>query len=133
MIHKFFHLTVLYTFFFLVACSPAEAPKPGTQVVEAVAPMTSNLTLAKDHFHPKGKAPSEHTKRILREARSDLPLSDKRDFEEYAKGFMLRRTRKLSRPMPAMSPGIWSVSTFCWSRTNSTASIRHWYGSRSST
>ena len=40
------------------------------------------------HFHPKGKAPSEHTKAILEAAKAELPFSDKRDFEEYAKGFI---------------------------------------------
>ncbi|MHC5111556.1 MAG: alkyl/aryl-sulfatase [Planctomycetota bacterium] len=43
---------------------------------------------AKGHFHPKGKAPSEHTLRILREAREKLPLADKRDLDEQQKGFI---------------------------------------------
>jgi len=44
--------------------------------------------LATDHFHPKGKAPSEHTKKILRDAREVLPFDDDRDFEEYSRGFI---------------------------------------------
>jgi len=40
------------------------------------------------HFHPKGKPPSEHTKAIFETARESLPFSDKRDFDEYAKGFI---------------------------------------------
>ena len=40
------------------------------------------------HFHPKGKAPSVHTKKILDEARASLPFSDKKDFEEQARGFI---------------------------------------------
>jgi alkyl sulfatase BDS1-like metallo-beta-lactamase superfamily hydrolase len=41
-----------------------------------------------EHFHPKGKPPSEHTKKVLQEARATLPFSDKQDFEEQAKGFI---------------------------------------------
>jgi alkyl sulfatase BDS1-like metallo-beta-lactamase superfamily hydrolase len=40
------------------------------------------------HFHPKGKPPSEHTLKILEEARTTLPFSDTRDFDEEKKGFI---------------------------------------------
>jgi len=40
------------------------------------------------HFHPKGKPPSKHTLKVLREARATLPFSDRRDFEEEKKGFI---------------------------------------------
>jgi alkyl sulfatase BDS1-like metallo-beta-lactamase superfamily hydrolase len=40
------------------------------------------------HFHPKGKAPSEFTKEVLRKARASLPFADKRDFEEQQKGLI---------------------------------------------
>lgn len=43
---------------------------------------------AEGHFHPQGKAPSEHTLKILRQARGALPFSDQRDFEEQRKGFI---------------------------------------------
>jgi glycine/D-amino acid oxidase-like deaminating enzyme len=33
------------------------------------------------HFHPKGKAPSEFTKEVLRKAKTSLPFGDTRDFE----------------------------------------------------
>ncbi len=45
-------------------------------------------TLAADHFHPKGKAASEFTKNVLREALENLPFDDDRDFEEYSRGFI---------------------------------------------
>lgn len=50
----------------------------------------SQLTVAGEqkHFHPKGKMPSEHTIKLLKDARASLPFSDKRDFEEYKKGFI---------------------------------------------
>ena len=41
-----------------------------------------------DHFHPKGKAPSEHTLKVLAEAREALPFSDTRDFDENKKGLI---------------------------------------------
>jgi alkyl sulfatase BDS1-like metallo-beta-lactamase superfamily hydrolase len=40
------------------------------------------------HFHPKGKAPSEHTLRVLEQSRKALPFSDTRDFDEEKKGFI---------------------------------------------
>jgi alkyl sulfatase BDS1-like metallo-beta-lactamase superfamily hydrolase len=40
------------------------------------------------HFHPKGKPPSEHTLKILNEARESMPFEDTRDFDEARKGFI---------------------------------------------
>ena len=80
----------------VAGCSPADAPDSSAAAPAAKAQQaSSNSVLAKDHFHPKGKEPSEYTKRILREARSDLPFSDKRDFEEYAKGFIAAPDSKI--------------------------------------
>ena len=42
----------------------------------------------KGHFHPKGKAPSKFTIDILKQAKSKLPFSDIRDFEEQKKGLI---------------------------------------------
>lgn len=52
----------------------------------AVFPLTGLAQT--EHFHPKGKMPSEHTKKILEDARKTLPFSDKQDFEEQKKGFI---------------------------------------------
>lgn len=41
-----------------------------------------------EHFHPKGKPPSEHTMAVLNAARKSMPFSDKRDFNEARKGFI---------------------------------------------
>ena len=41
-----------------------------------------------EHFHPKGKAPSEHTLKVLEQARAALPFADTRDIEENEKGFI---------------------------------------------
>uniref|UniRef100_A4WXF1 Metallo-beta-lactamase domain-containing protein n=1 Tax=Cereibacter sphaeroides (strain ATCC 17025 / ATH 2.4.3) TaxID=349102 RepID=A4WXF1_CERS5 len=43
------------------------------------------------HFHPKGKAPSAHTMKVLAEARKGLPFSDRRDIEEQARGLIAER------------------------------------------
>lgn len=40
------------------------------------------------HFHPKGKPPSEHTLRVLREAKRTLPFGDTRDFDENRKNLI---------------------------------------------
>jgi len=40
------------------------------------------------HFDPKGKAPSKHTIAVIEQARSELPFSDTRDFDEQKKGFI---------------------------------------------
>jgi alkyl sulfatase BDS1-like metallo-beta-lactamase superfamily hydrolase len=42
----------------------------------------------KEHFHPKGKAPSKFTLEVLKQARSKLPFADKKDFEEQKKGLI---------------------------------------------
>jgi len=41
-----------------------------------------------EHFHPKGKLPSEHTIKKLEEAKSTLNFEDTRDFDEQKKGFI---------------------------------------------
>lgn len=55
------------------------------------APVGGGSTAAVDpskHFHPKGKMPSKHTRKIFEEARASLPFSDKQDFDEMNKGFI---------------------------------------------
>ena len=42
----------------------------------------------KEHFHPKGKAPSKHTLDVLKQARGGLPFADQRDFEEQKRGLI---------------------------------------------
>ena len=46
----------------------------------------------KEHFHPKGKAPSKFTLDVLRQARGGLPFADTKDFEEQKKGFIAPMT-----------------------------------------
>ena len=42
----------------------------------------------KGHFHPKGKAPSKFTTDILKQAKTALPFSDTRDFDEQKRGLI---------------------------------------------
>jgi alkyl sulfatase BDS1-like metallo-beta-lactamase superfamily hydrolase len=65
-------------------CGTAKTPGP------AIAMPASTAVVAEDHFHPKGKRPTEHTLRVFEEARKTLPLSDRQDFEEQEKGFIAR-------------------------------------------
>jgi alkyl sulfatase BDS1-like metallo-beta-lactamase superfamily hydrolase len=46
----------------------------------------------KEHFHPKGKAPSRHTLEVLKQARSGLPFADTKDFEEQKRGLIAPMT-----------------------------------------
>ncbi len=59
-------------------------------IVAAVALMGAAGTLSAQeaHFHPKGNPPTEHTIKILEEARAVLPFHDTRDFEENERGFI---------------------------------------------
>ena len=41
-----------------------------------------------NHFHPKGKPPSEHTLAVIEKARESMPFEDTRDFDEARKGFI---------------------------------------------
>ena len=46
------------------------------------------------HFHPKGKAPSEHTVRAIEAAKATLPFDDTRDFEEQTRGLIAERAER---------------------------------------
>jgi alkyl sulfatase BDS1-like metallo-beta-lactamase superfamily hydrolase len=45
-------------------------------------------TPLKGHFHPKGKAPSKYTLDMLKQARTGLPFTDTRDFDEQKRGLI---------------------------------------------
>jgi alkyl sulfatase BDS1-like metallo-beta-lactamase superfamily hydrolase len=60
----------------------------GTIATLMVVGFAAQLNAQTDHFDPKGKLPSEHTKKVLEKARATLPFADKRDFEEYKRGFI---------------------------------------------
>lgn len=65
-----------------------------TTRVLAVAALTAtactngNSQADNGHFHPKGKAPSQHTLALRAENAAGLPFTDGRDLEEAARGFI---------------------------------------------
>lgn len=67
-------------------------------LVQAAGGGSSTLPYAEtpdEHFHPKGNPPSEHTLRIISEARETMPFSDRKDFEEAEKGFIAPLNSKI--------------------------------------
>ena len=63
--------------------------RKSTALVAALMVVTAGSVSAQtEHFHPKGKPPSEHTLKVLSDARATLPFSDTRDFDEEKKGFI---------------------------------------------
>ena len=46
------------------------------------------------HFHPRGKAPSEHTLRIIGDAAQTIPFSKRRDLEEQTRGLIAERSAR---------------------------------------
>jgi len=65
----------------------AQAAAPGSGDIQYVDPDT--------HFHPKGKPPSEHTLKVIRDARKTMPFDDRRDYEEAEKGFVAPLNSKI--------------------------------------
>jgi alkyl sulfatase BDS1-like metallo-beta-lactamase superfamily hydrolase len=64
--------------------------------IVSIALLSNPIASAAGHFHPKGKPPSKHTIAKLKQARAALPFADKRDFEEYKKGFIAApKSRKI--------------------------------------
>jgi alkyl sulfatase BDS1-like metallo-beta-lactamase superfamily hydrolase len=61
----------------------------GVAIIVACAPATSESDF--QHFHPKGKPPSEYTLAIFDEAKKTLPFEDRRDFEEWERGYIAGR------------------------------------------
>ena len=64
----------------------------------AAGPDTGETQIAEapdGHFHPKGKAPSEYTLEVIREARETMPFEDTKDFEEAEKGFIAPLNSKI--------------------------------------
>jgi len=50
--------------------------------------LAGNALAQPEHFHPKGKLPSEHTKKVLEASKAKLNFADTRDFDEQKKGFI---------------------------------------------
>jgi alkyl sulfatase BDS1-like metallo-beta-lactamase superfamily hydrolase len=80
-------------------------PRPARAQTAAATP-----PLAPDHFHPRGKAPSEHTAAVFARAREALPFGDTRDFEEFNRGLIARRDNGI---IPSDAGGVaWDKDRF---------------------
>ena len=81
-------------------------------LVAVVLTAALNVSAQVEHFHPKGKPPSEHTKKVLEQARVTLPFADKRDFEEQKKGFIAAPTYK--KIMADAGNVAWDMERYDW-------------------
>ncbi len=84
--------------------------KAATTAEPATEPPPMGETVG--HFHPKGKAPSEHTKKLLDQARAILPFSDTRDLEEKNKGFIAAPESK--KIMADAGHVAWDMERYQW-------------------
>ena len=71
-----------------------------------------NANIAENHFHPKGKVPSEYTLKVFEEAKANLPFSDNRDFEEADKGFIAGPKSKII--MADAGHVAWDLESYDW-------------------
>ena len=103
---------------FVFACSkgteapPAPAPSEAPADAAAAPAEAPPMGEAVGHYHPKGKAPSSHTKAVLDEARRTLPFSDQRDFEEQTKGFIASPDSK--KIMADAGNVAWDMERYAW-------------------
>ncbi len=81
-------------------------------LVAVILAAALNVSAEVEHFHPKGKPPSEHTKKVLEQARATLPFTDKRDFEEQKKGFIAAPTYK--KIMADAGNVAWDMERYDW-------------------
>ena len=87
---------------------PSEAPAEAAEEASQAQPLGEAI----GHFHPKGKAPSEHTIAVLEESRKTLPFSDRRDFEEQQKGFIAAPDYK--KIMADAGHVAWDMERYDW-------------------
>ena len=64
----------------------------GDLVLEGGAARAQEAAPLAGHFHPKGKAPSQHTIAILEAAKAALPFGDTSDFDEQKRGLIAEMT-----------------------------------------
>jgi alkyl sulfatase BDS1-like metallo-beta-lactamase superfamily hydrolase len=68
--------------------------------------------VATEHFHPKGKPPSEHTIAVLEQAKKTLPFSDTRDLDEQKQGFIAGPKSK--KIMADAGNVAWDLERYQW-------------------
>jgi len=70
------------------------------------------VTVKGDHFHEKGKMPSQYTIEKQNALRKSLPFEDKRDFEEAKKGFIAAPPYK--QIMAEKGHVAWDIGSYDW-------------------
>jgi alkyl sulfatase BDS1-like metallo-beta-lactamase superfamily hydrolase len=73
---------------------------------------TTRAADAPGHFHPKGKQPSTFTLELRNGLKATLPLSDKRDFDEAARGFIAAPAYK--QIMADAGHVAWDMESYQW-------------------
>jgi alkyl sulfatase BDS1-like metallo-beta-lactamase superfamily hydrolase len=89
---------------FPVAFQVGAAPAPSVEVQQA--PTSTG------HFDPKGRPPSTFTLEIRDRLKAELPFSDKRDFDEAAKGFIAAPSYK--KIMADAGHVAWDMDSYQW-------------------
>jgi alkyl sulfatase BDS1-like metallo-beta-lactamase superfamily hydrolase len=80
---------------------------------QAAAPATDTSTAASiQHFHPKGQPPSTFTLELRNGLKATLPFSDKRDFDEAARGFIAAPAYK--QIMADAGHVAWDMESYQW-------------------
>lgn len=88
---KVFHSFRCLSAFFIVLAVPPSLWAAGG----AAGEQPSYAASVDEHFHPKGKPPSEHTLEVIKAARESMPFDDTRDFDEAHKGFIAPLNSKI--------------------------------------
>jgi alkyl sulfatase BDS1-like metallo-beta-lactamase superfamily hydrolase len=103
---KFVPITALFVSYALTFASGSAlaAAAGGSTLPQAESP--------DKHFDPQGKPPSEHTLKIIREARKTFPFEDTRDYDEASKGFIAPLNDMV---IPADAGGTaWDIARYEW-------------------
>ena len=81
-------------------------------LIVAGAAIAGSAAAQTEHFHPKGKPPSKHTVAVIEAARTALPFSDTRDFDEEKRGFIAApKSRKI---MADAGHVAWDMQRYQW-------------------
>ena len=86
MLQNSFILLIIVASLSTAGCSPPDASDSAETSTTSVT--GTSAVIAEDHFHPKGKAPSQYTLEVLEQSKETLPLDDTRDFDEQKRGFI---------------------------------------------
>jgi alkyl sulfatase BDS1-like metallo-beta-lactamase superfamily hydrolase len=102
---ELFRMTALRLFVLAIALSLSTFGPRGASAEPAGAAQPG-------HFHPKGKPPSKYTLELRNGLKAELPLADKRDFDEAARGFVAAPSYK--QIMADAGHVAWDMESYQW-------------------